>query len=541
MLANNLKALIVTLPLLIAGFYLARRMFADTIEGRVIDKWRNVFVVVTLVGFLVPNFWAVLLLIALVTVAFGHGDPLRPALFLLLLCSLPPTTQTIPGFAGINNIVSLSPQSVLALSILLPCLFVASKMRPLVKTGGATDIFFLLFAILTVALSFRDTSITNGMRLSIMFFLIAVPQYYVLSRWPKSYNDMKYMTAAIAIPLVALSCVAFAEFLMRWHFYAQMHQAWLSTNVAPYSSRSGFLRAYASVSNPISFGYMLMVALVLSFPLLSVSKKQWARLSFALFAAALFMTLSRGPWFGAVMGAGVYLLTGPRGVIRIFQLGIAGVLAMLLLLPTPVGNTIIELLPFVGDAAGDTISYRQQLLETGWQVMLDNPFFGSTDYLEIDKMRELIQGQGIIDVVNSYLGVGLRSGFTGLGLFLGLHLTALFAVWRSMNQTKEMLPELSKMCRAFFAIYVAILFVLATTSSVAPIATFNFVFAGLAVALHRVAVFEMEALVTAPVDVQQELEVKKERSARVAPAWKGGASAASEKAVPKHLQQYLKN
>jgi len=535
MLANNLKALIVTLPLLVVGFYLARQTFADAIDSRRIDQWRNVFVVVTIIGFLIPNYWAMLFVLALVVVVLSQNEPLRPAMYLLLLCALPPTTQTIPGFAGINNIVSLAPQSVLALTILIP------RMRPLSKAGGATDMFFLLFTLLTVALSFRETSFTNGVRLSIMYFLIAVPQYYVFSRWPKSLDDVKYLMAAIAIPLLALCVVAFAEFVMRWHFYAQMHQAWLSTNIAPYSSRGGYLRAYASVSNPIVFGHMLMVALVLSLPLLSMQKKLWVQLCFLLFGAALFMTLSRGPWFGAILGVGIYVMAGPKGFSRMFQLGVVGVVTMLILLPTPIGGTIIQLLPFVGDSAGETISYRQQLLETGWRVMLDNPFFGSADYKETDEMRELIQGQGIIDIVNSYLRIGLHSGFIGLGLFLGLHFSALFTVWRSMSKTKELLPELSKTCRAFFATYIGVLFSIATTSSIAPIGIFNFILAGLSVALHRVVIFELAAVRTVTVESESTQKAEEISSKPTASAWKKNVTTETKKSVPRHLRQYIKN
>ena len=543
MLANNLKALVVILPLIFGVFFLARRIFEDTITTGQIDRWRNLFIAVTIIVFLTPNFWLMLLLLCLVVAAFGFSEPAKPALFLLLLCAIPPVLKFVPGFAGINNLMALSPQNVLALCVLVPCMINATKMRKQNDAGTATDIFFLLYALVVLALSFREVTVTHGLRLASLFFLQAVPVYYVFSRWPKNIDDHKVMTAAITIPVLALSAVALAEFALRWHFYAHPYSTWLGIQNEAYSLRGGFLRTYASIMGPIAFGYMIMVSLILSYPLLSKKvKKLWNRSGVGLFGVALMTTLSRGPWFGAVLGTCLYILSGPRGFVRMIQVGLIGVVLLILLLPTPFGGTVLSLLPFVGDAAGQTIDYRRDLLVIGWDVMLDNPLFGSENYNETEQMKQLVQGQGIIDIVNSYLRIGLESGLVGLGLFLGIHLSALYSLWVSMRRTRHELPEISEICRAYMAAYVAILFVLATTSSLSPIGIFNFVIAGLSVALHRIAVSELSAIRTTPAEAKVAPdEVDAIHTASAKPVWKEGAAAVTKKTVPKHLQQYLKN
>ena len=96
-----------------------------------------------------------------------------------------------------------------------------------------------------------------------------------------------------------------------------------------------------------------------------------------------------------------------------------GAACVFLLLLTPIGDRIINLLPYVGSEENTvTADYRTKLLENSWIVIQRNPVFGSVDYLETPEMQEMIQGQGIIDVVNTYIQVALNTGLVGLGLFV---------------------------------------------------------------------------------------------------------------------------
>ena len=547
MLANNFKALVVVLPLIFGVFFVARKLYAEHIPLAQIDRWRNLFMAVTVIVLLIANYWLMLLVLFVLILGFGFTEKQKPVLFLLLFLAIPPVTQFIPGFAGIGKLIGFSPQGFLALIVLTPCLVYGARMRQLNKSATATDIFFFLYALLVIALSFRGTSMTDGFRLITLFYMQAIPVYFVLSRWPKTLGEFNMVTAATVLPILALSATAIPEFILQWHFYAHSYSSWFGFSTEVYSSRGGFLRTYGSTSGPIAFGYLITVGLILSLPILSSKKTSlygWGVIG--LMAAALITTLSRGPWFGAILGAGLYVLNGPQGISRSLKLGIGGLLVMVMLLPTPLGNTIIGLLPFVGGDAGETIDYRRELLTVGWQVMLDNPLFGSADFKEAEAMQELIQGQGIIDVVNSYLKIGLESGFIGLGLYLGLHLSAIGALWSSMRKTRVLLPEVSELCRAYFSAYIAIMFILATTSSVPPVGMFNFAMAGLAVGLHRVA---QEALAKVKVNAPAQQTADGSFEEPIAPLskksealkpWQKGAMAGSGN-VPKHLQQYLKD
>lgn len=546
MYITNIKALIVVLPMLFAGFMLAQLALKDTLPRKQIENWRNFFLAITIIGFMIPNFWLMLICISGAAYVFGAMEKSPPSIYLLLLCALPPTTLAIGGFGPINHLLSPSPQMVLGAALLIPCLFAGYRARRDNAAGTNTDLFFALYAALMVVLAFRGTTFTDGIRGALTFSLVTIPQYYVLSRWSKSYEDIKRITVAFVLALLALCMVTLPEFVMSWHVYAGVEQIWAYARDTTYISRGGFLRTYASLVNSITFGYVAMLALILSLPFVTQAKsKLWSGLVLFVFAVGLVTTFSRGPWMGAVIGSGLYVMLGPNGFSRSIRLGIAGFIGALLVSPTPIGTAIFEILPFVGGGeATGTIDYRQELFNVGSRVMLDHPWFGSEDYLQREDMQTLIQGQGIIDIVNSYLRIGLNSGFIGLGLFLGVQFSALFGLWKAMRRTRHLLPELSALCRAYFSALFAMLVVLATTSSVPPIDTLNFVIPALALAVHRVSITELAKLSAVP-DGDTPTEPSSETIAPTKPKQKNKpvwekSNTGGQRAIPKHLQQYTK-
>lgn len=149
-------------------------------------------------------------------------------------------------------------------------------------------------------------------------------------------------------------------------------------------------------------------------------------------------------------------------------------------------NVIAGLIPFVGDVEAGNVAYRMQLIENAWPVIQRNPLFGSIDYKSTDEMRSMIQGRGIIDIVNSYIGIALNYGLVGLAMFCGFF----FSVARNLRRSYQSLPaeeeEFRVVGRALFATLVAVLVTIGTTSSIGAIPLLYWSLAGMAVAYTRV-------------------------------------------------------
>lgn len=126
----------------------------------------------------------------------------------------------------------------------------------------------------------------------------------------------------------------------------------------------------------------------------------------------------------------VFAYLSKEGLAKIFKYGFIGVLLLPLLALTKFGQSFIELLPFVGSSNDDTVSYRQDLFTQSLIVIKRYPLFGSTKYLEEPEMQQLIQGEGIIDIVNTYIQIALEYGLLALFLYLAAYLSVMFKIYK---------------------------------------------------------------------------------------------------------------
>ncbi len=528
-----LKALVVVGALSFAAFVYARMAFGGAVPPATITRWRNIYLAVTVIAFLTPNYWLMLAAMSAAVIILGASETFRPALYLLLLFAVPAVSKIVPGFGGINNFLELFPFNLLAVIILFPLLLRPGETRG-ARTGAFADAFFIGYALLVFALAFRDTTFTDGIRRSTAFLLTAIPQYFVFSRIRWTVERARLATAALLVPLIALSSIAAAEVVLGWHFYENAARSWDVAATLRYVERSGFLRAYGSVFGPITLGLFLVVGLALAPALLaSAPKKRLAALSIPAIGAGLLATFSRGPWVGAVLTIVSYVATTRRSLTNIVKLGLAGIASFAALAASPFRDTVIGLIPFVGNVEENNIEYRQRLFEVGWTVVRQNPLLGSEHYIETPAMQSLVQGQGIIDIVNAYLRIALDSGLIGLSLYLGAVSFSMLAVLRAIGPARRIDEELSSYCQAYFAALFGVSVVLVTTANtIAQIQEMTWVLAGICVGLARSVSLARREQGAAP--------AAEPASAVAAPEPVPDHAPPRGRPLPPHLRQYVK-
>jgi hypothetical protein len=530
---ESIKALIIVGAMSLAAFVYARMAFSEIVGGAVIDRWRNIFVATTLAAFLIPNFWIMLGAIALIAVFMGASEKFKPALYLLLLFAVPAASAIVPGFGGIQNFLALYPFNILAIVILFPLLPFLNEHRARGDVGRLADWCFILFSLLTLALAFRDTTITDGFRRATAYILTAFGPYLVFSRVDWSLERLKLATLAFVIPFIGLGAVAAGESVLHWHMYRNAVELWNIDFFSRYLARSGYLRAYGSVFGPISFGLFTVIAIALLPALIASAKRKFLpRLGFIPLGVGLVSTFSRGPWVGAALAIATYAATSDKPLRNLVRLGLWGFVFVAALMATPLGADLLAMLPFIGEVEENTIDYREQLFDVGWQVVMQNPWFGSEHYLETEAMQSLVQGQGIVDIVNSYLQVALDKGLVGLALFVGVSLFSAIALYRSIGAARRVDPEIAAYCQSWFAALVAVMLVLATTTNVvAQIAETHWLLCGICVGIARSVAARSAAPAAAPAG-------EAPAAAPLAPAPADDGPRAKD--LPAHLRQYAK-
>jgi O-antigen ligase len=153
-------------------------------------------------------------------------------------------------------------------------------------------------------------------------------------------------------------------------------------------------------------------------------------------------------------------------------------------------DKIVALIPFLGTGSESavTIDYRQRLFQVGVEHILENPLFGSFDFLLSEQAQELKQGNGMIDLVNTFLGVGLNSGLVGLSLYCGFFFVVAFNIFKEMRNLTDKTGELHRLGQVLLSTLIGMLIVLVTVSSIYAIPLLTWCVAGLGVAYVRMLV-----------------------------------------------------
>lgn len=486
---EHLRALIVILVLAGIVFAIARRPAADLIPDRNFTRRRNLWFVLTLLAFVSHSFW-VYAGIAAIVLTFARNSERNPvALFFLLLFLIPPSPAEIPGFGLINYFFALNHVRLLALCVLLPAFLVLRRRADTVPFGRTwPDKLLAANLLLTGLLYLRETTITDTLRQTLYLFIEVFLPYYVASRALKNLSDFKDALFGFVLAAMALSLIGLFEFSRNWQLYTALVNALGLQWESGYLSRGGSLRASATTGQAIALGFVISVAIGFYLYLQEdVRSKLQRSLGALLLAGGLFAPLSRGPWIGAAAMIVVFIGTGRKAVTRLMLLAAAGVLALPLLAIVPGGQKVLDLLPFIGTVDVENITYRQRLIDNSVIVIQRNPWLGSFGYRNTPEMQSLIQGQGIIDIVNTYIGIALSFGLIGLTLFVVFFVSVLQGIRKGMRSFPNEDDEARRLGRALLATLAGILITIVTVSSISVIPVVYWSVAGLGVAYAQMA------------------------------------------------------
>jgi O-antigen ligase len=483
---EHLRALVVILVLAGGVFLLARRPALEIIEPATFSRRRNLWFALTLVAFLAHNYWIYAVIASMILLAVSQRDQNRLAIFFAVLFAVPPVAAHIPGLGLVNYLFALNHVRLLSLMVLLPAFLVLRQRDGTVAFGRLwPDRLLIAYLFVTVILQLRETTATDTLRQALHVFLDVFLPYYVASRALRDKAGFEDALLAFFLSAGVLAAVGMFEALRHWLLYYAVIPAfgldW------PYSSsylaRAGTLRASASTGHAIALGYVIVVALgCFLFLKDRISSKLHRWLGGGLLAGGLIAPLSRGPWVGAGVMLVTYLATSPYAARRFATALLAVVAAVPLLAIVPGGQKALDFLPFIGSIEAENISYRRALIDNALVVIERNPWLGSVQFLQAPEMEQMRQGQGIIDIVNTYVAITLEYGLVGLGLFVGFFLLVITGVLKAMRACADRRDEVYRLGQALLASLAAILVIIFTVSSITVIPIVYWAFAGLGVA-----------------------------------------------------------
>jgi len=512
---EQIRALVVILVLAASGFWLARHVFVGTLmKPEDFSRRRNLWFLVTLTAFLSHNFWVFMIVSGILISAAKVREKNPLVVYCLLIAAVPVYRADVPGFGLINYLISVDFVRLLNLVVLLPVSIGLWRRKGEGGDAGMyrlADVCIGAYVLLVFTMQALEGSFTGGLRLAFYQLIDVVLPYYAGSRAWKHYGEIRESIAAFVLGMGIIAVIGVFEMARNWMLYDELgYVLGVSREQLPaYLYREGLARARATTLQPIVLGFVIMVAIGLFGYLAGeIRKKRSIRvLAYLALFGGLVSTISRGPWVGAACAIGVAVALHPRAGRKISWVIGLGLLVPIVLFLTPYGDLVIGYLPFVGDVDPGSTSYRSLLWNLSTEVIRQNFWFGDLDYLSNPTLEPLRQGQGIIDIVNTYLQVALAFGMVGCVLFVTPFLVALRVVWRvragALKNGDESCEALS---RAMLSTLVGILVTIATVSSIGLIPTVYWLVVGISIGMSKLLV-EIQAKSPA----NAEMEIKKRR------------------------------
>ena len=480
-----LRSLIFILVVSSVTFAFAKKTIGPLLQPQQFNRWRNAWLAITIIAFMSQNFWVYIVVSGILLMITAKREPNAFGLFFVLLFTVPMIGKNIPAFGVINFLFNMNYLRLLSLAILLPA-FLSLRSQPGISGFGKNwpDRLLFSYLILNVLLNLRDTSFSDAMRFGFYQFTDVFLPYYVASRGIKNLDQLKEVMIAFVLACFLLAALGMVEFAKHWLLYNSLQGTWgIVWDMVSYLNRGQDLRALTTLGQPIVLGYVMAIGL--GFYLLvaqSIPSKAMRFIGLMLVLAGLYVPLSRGPWVGAAALLVIYIATGPNAMKRLAMLGVAAILSLPILHEIPGGEKIINLIPFVGTTEVENIDYRERLIDNSLIVIKRNLLFGSSTYREEPEMQAMIQGEGIIDIVNSFIGIALESGIVGLSLFVGFFTLILLSIFKTMRKIPGKKIEAYLLGRTLFACLIGILVTIITVSSIVVIPIVYWSVAGLGVA-----------------------------------------------------------
>ena len=481
-MAEHHRAFIYIVVLSLPALYLAQIVLRSIVDERELRLWRNAWLFSTAAFFLTGNILIYAMLIGALSI-YAHRVSPKPAyLYIVLLLTAPAVGVNIgiPGLIG--SILELSPGRILSLAFLLPTAFALVRNRQQL-TLSVTDRLVAGFILLLFLLTLRYGSPTYSIRAAAVILLdIALP-YFVFSRSCETTHSVRIMLAAVVFATLPFAMAGLFEFARGWRLYDAATQQWGLVLIQAYLFRDGMLRAAASAIEPISFGFVCMVAGGCALAIRNRVTWSWPQIAaVALIGVGLIVGLSRGPWLGMVALIAVFTWARPRGVGMLAKVGAIAALPVIPLLFSQYGDRIIRLLPFVGSVETSNEEYRATLIDATIAVVGRNPLFGTIHFRIEPEILALVQGQGIIDIVNTYAAVALEFGLVGLISFVAIFASVLPGL---LVRSFKADPTHASVARAMLATLVAIMLTIGTVSSISIIPYIYWAFLGACTAMFR--------------------------------------------------------
>ncbi len=299
------------------------------------------------------------------------------------------------------------------------------------RHGAGPDVAALSVVMLVALALARGTSVSNHIRALIEVSLDLALPYYIVSRGLRSSDDLRAAMLWLAAGGIVVGAILVFEVWKAWPVYNDLYRHYELPTLLLVKLRAGLIRAGGPFVEPTSVAMVLAVcALALYLARDFMRTRGLYSLVMAAMVIGLIAPQSRGAWIGLSIAIAAADLLRRRYTQLGQKIFVIGGIASCLFLAAQFSPYLSETLGLSG-ASTESSDYRRLLLDRGLEEFSKRPLQGYSVPELGYHLRDLVQGEGIIDFVNAYIWIMLIAGIGGLIIFTGAFVYFLGRIFRT--------------------------------------------------------------------------------------------------------------
>lgn len=444
-MASNIVTFGFIFTLSLMSYFYLNSTISDIVGQKELKLWYTSWLTLTGLAFILPSI-AMLLALGLAFI-FVIRKRVENKLALFVILSL-----VIPNGHQFKTPIFIFALSHMAIFVLLVPYYLSQKLshkKQISRNTNYVDACVLAYVLLIAALQFRGIfidpdegvvktyayCIKDGISLLLLYYI----PYYVASKSINNMHEIKNVICAFVVISTLLAPIAMLEVATSNLLYSNLSNTLHTTYNSLFVTRGGLLRAAAALNHPLFLANLMGLGFLFFFYISkSINNKLMVLVGFGILLGGLIAPLSRGPWLSAVIGLLIIFLFNPKK-IKFASYGIVAlVLVFVLIQFSEHKDALTQFIPFVGkDVDSSNIDYRARLFKVSQGLIAEYPFFGINNPSGHKSMLSLVQGEGIVDLVNIYLWIVLTYGVVGLFLFASVLIVIGFNLVKSLIMIKD--------------------------------------------------------------------------------------------------------
>ncbi len=417
-MSNDIKSTIIVMAAVMVVFVLFRLTGLGKKSNAMELTW---WMAVTVAGFILGNVYVLILIILALKLFYLRSDPDRNMFFFLFLLPAIYLPVYIPFPHQSFPLLDVSQMRILSIIILVPLL---PKLLEEVRHNKSRRLFLdipLIFIFgREIVMDFQPTyafenTLITSVKNVMGYFLEYIVPYTALAIWVNRDRRLLLAFRACILGGLILAVVAIVGGILRWDIYHDMYFSNMRIISTFLDFRGGYIRIASSMGNPITFAFYLTMVLgmVLGWLYWRRSNLLQTGLLLILVLTAMFFTGSRGGWIGAAMLLIMFFYYKMPKRTKLLTMTVILLSSLL----TAVAYIKIESSRYNTNTNAEaevdpygTFEYRKRLFYAELAILPRYPFFGNNMYMAEPEMQDMVQGQGIIDPVNTYMTFAVYKG-----------------------------------------------------------------------------------------------------------------------------------